>query len=231
MKQSWKTGEAVCPSGSLLLWWTKHHQTPSNTLHSYLKLNQGQFSYHLPLSAPNTKMQLQHVSPCRVDSCEAQLPGFCCRISAQFSARQVDLRPRWGVERWEMAVSALLVTLQAPHGHNGKEVYGCKWTCSSEPLKHTPPYSRPAWRHYMCKSLTLLAFEAEIKRVREQCADVGSAKWEREKLILRSYLHKQLDNGLIIRLHSVLRDRQRHGSCCSEVSPHKDEFSPLPRPT
>lgn len=43
---------------------------------------------------------------------------------------------------------------------------------------------------------------------------------------LRTYLHKQLDNGLVIRFYSVLWYRKRHyGCCCCEFSQQKPVFS------
>lgn len=42
------------------------------------------------------------------------------------------------------------------------------------------------------------------------CVRFAERKTSPMRLVPRSYLHKQLDNGLVIRLYSVLRYRQRH---------------------
>lgn len=56
----------------------------------------------------------------------------------------------------------------------------------------------------------------------------GDVELPRRRNFLRSYLHKELDNWLVVRFDSVLRYRQRHSGRCYESFMKK---SVLPRPT
>lgn len=157
-----------------------------------------------------------------------QLLSFCYRISALLSSMA-------GSARGADAVSALPVTPQAPHGHGGTAGL---WMDSLTKIQLSPTtivllavfikYTNPRERKgildglkHTQKNLTFICWKTQ-KQTHANLHHHNTLVWvqlrvrfvERKsspmRLLLRSYLHKQLDNGLVIRLYSVLRYRQRH---------------------
>lgn len=74
-----------------------------------------------------------------------------------------------------------------------------------------------------------LIFKEKLKHIiTMEEATASCPKGETSPGRLRSYLHKQLDNWLVVWFYSVLRYRQRHSGCCYQSFIKK---SVLPRPT
>lgn len=161
---------------------------------------------------------------CRFNCRGLQLLGFCWRNSGQFFQHGSLflrgegggwIRPApdtagctWPLRHWRSGGQIITHT----HTHTKKTT-----TIISEFLPDIDSHewgSNSKWTEKGTSDTTFISKENLKHIITMEEATASYPQGETSSGRLRSYLHKQLDNWLVVRFYSVLRYRQRHSGCC-----------------